>query len=382
LRWWDYWLKGIDTGIMKEPMYRAWMQHEPAMRGMKNVPGRWVAEDIWPSARIKPSAHYLTALGLGAAPAGEAVRTLASPQTVGVTAPLWWEVNITTDLPGDQRMDDGRSLTFDSEPLIESFEILGAPIVTLNVAVDKPVAFLAVRLNEVEPDGVSKRITYNILNLTHRESHEFPQPLEPGQRYRIRIQLQDCAHRFSVGSRIRLAMSTTYWPAFWPSPEAVILTIYTGESTLELPVRPPRPQDEQLHPFGAAFVPKDSGSTPIETERRWRDDTTQEWDISKQQLTVRASGAGAIKLNATGTELRSSVSDVSVIRDDDPQSAKLESKWSAGYRRPDWDVNLKSELRISLTKDNFLLFGSIRAYEGEEEVFSRSWDRKIPRQLV
>ena len=189
---------------------------------------------------------------------------LKSPQTVGMTAPRWYAYDMSLVLPTDQRIDDVRSLTFDSPPLKEGFEILGAPAVTLDLAVDKPVAFLYVRLNEVETDGVSKRITYGVLNLTHRDGHETPQALEPGKRYRIRMPLQDCAHVFKPNARVRVAVSTTYWPTIWPSPEAVTLTLYAGNSELELPVRPPRREDAELKPFGPAFVPPNSGRTVLE----------------------------------------------------------------------------------------------------------------------
>jgi putative CocE/NonD family hydrolase len=301
LRWWDHWLKGVDTGIMDEPMYRAWMQSEPAMRGMHEVPGRWVAEDNWPSSRIKPSKHYLTDAGLQARPGAEVVKILKSAQTIGITALRWYTYNMDLVLPSDRRMDDGRSLTFDWSPLKEGFEILGAPAVTLDLAVDKPVAFLYVRLNEVETDGVSKRVTYGVLNLTHRNGHEFPEPLEPGKRYCIHLPLQDCAHSFRAGTRIRVAVSTTYWPTIRPSPEAVTLTVHAGNSELELPVRPPRPGDAQLKPFGPVFVPANSGRTIIDEPSP--PTAVFEWDAGMQSPMVRSAGGdGRYRLNAIGTE--------------------------------------------------------------------------------
>ena len=53
MRWWDHWLKGIDTGIMDEPMYRVWMLEPKAPKPWyPEHPGRWVAEDVWPCPRI------------------------------------------------------------------------------------------------------------------------------------------------------------------------------------------------------------------------------------------------------------------------------------------------------------------------------------------
>ena len=96
------------------------------------------------------------------------------------------------------------------------------------------------RLNDIAPDGASTRVTYAVLNLTHRDSHEKPRALKPGKAYTVRVQMNDIAHAFPAGHRIRLAISTCYWPLAWPAPEAATLTLTTGASTLTLPVRAPR----------------------------------------------------------------------------------------------------------------------------------------------
>ena len=74
--------------------------------------------------------------------------------------------------------------------------------------VDRPNALLCARLCDVAPDGASLRVSYGLLNLTHRDGHEHPEPLEPGRRYPVRLQLNDAAHAFPAGHRIRLALST------------------------------------------------------------------------------------------------------------------------------------------------------------------------------
>ena len=123
------------------------------------------------------------------------------------------------DQADDQQEDDARSLTFETPPLDAPIEILGAPVVTLDVASDRPIANLVVRLCDVHPSGESLRVSYGVLNLTHRESHEQPALLAPGERYRVRIQLNDAGAVFPAGHKVRLAISTAYWPMIWPSPE-------------------------------------------------------------------------------------------------------------------------------------------------------------------
>ena len=112
-----------------------------------------------------------------------------------------------------------------------------------------PLAFVVVRLNEITPDGASTRISYGMKNLTHRNGPERPEALKLGERYKVSIKLNDIAHAFEAGNRIRVALSTTYWPMVWPSPEPVTLTVHTAGSLLDLPTRAPRPEDAKLAPF-------------------------------------------------------------------------------------------------------------------------------------
>ncbi len=254
LRWWDKWLKGIETGIMDEPEYRVWMEEpERPLAYYDERPGRWVAEPQWPSPNIEVRTLALNAGGrLAEKPEAESLAETLSPQSVGEGCGAWCGFGIGPERPLDQRVDDGRSLCFDSEPLPARLEIMGAPQVTLELSVDRPAAFVAVRLNEIAPDGAVTRITYGLLNLTHRDSHEHPTALVPGERYRVTVVLNDIAHGFAAGNRIRVAVSTSYWPLVWPSPEPVTLKIFTGASRLELPVREPRGEDAKLRPFAAS----------------------------------------------------------------------------------------------------------------------------------
>ncbi|HTE80447.1 MAG TPA: CocE/NonD family hydrolase, partial [Reyranella sp.] len=178
LRWWDYWLKGRDTGVMDEPMLRAWMtdSHAPAEHH-ETLPGRWVAEPSWPPPERVPQRLFLTDAGLLAAPAPLAAREVCSPLSTGSHAGEWCPFGRGKDQADDQREDDALSLLFETPPLAETVEILGAPVVTLEVASDRPVAQLIARLCDVHPDGRSLRVSFGVLNLTHRDGSAAPQAL-------------------------------------------------------------------------------------------------------------------------------------------------------------------------------------------------------------
>ena len=248
--WWDRWLKGRETGALDEPLLRVFIQDSvPPAAHHATLPGRWVAERAWPSPRITPRRYVLHPARLTAEPGPEVALTLRSPETLGLYAGRWCPYQVTPDLPLDQRLEDGGALVFDTDPLPARVELLGAPVAELELAADRPVALLAARLSDVAPDGAATRVSYGLLNLTHRESHEHPTPLQPGRRYRVRLQLNDVGQAFPAGHRIRLALSTAYWPTAWPAPEPVTLTLYAGASTLTLPVRPPDPADATLPPL-------------------------------------------------------------------------------------------------------------------------------------
>ena len=198
---------------MREPMLRAWMQDYVEPEPFHDQrPGRWVAEQDWPGARIEARHWRFTgAGGLARDDPGEgALLDICSPQVTGLAGGDWCGMGDEGEAPLDQRSDDGRSLCFDSAPLDEAMEILGAPAVTLRLASDKPVAMVAVRLNDVAPDGTSARVSFGLLNLTHRHGHENPAPLCPGEPVDVVVELNTIAHRFDAGHVIRVAVSTAY----------------------------------------------------------------------------------------------------------------------------------------------------------------------------
>ena len=130
---------------------------------------------------------------------------IGGSQLTGLHSGPWCGWGAPGDDPGDQRAEDGRSLCFTSEPLAERVEILGFPEAQLTLASDRPLALCAVRLCDVAPSGSSLLVTRGLLNLTHRDSHESPEPLEPGRRYEVVVRLGAIAHAFAPGHRIRVA---------------------------------------------------------------------------------------------------------------------------------------------------------------------------------
>jgi uncharacterized protein len=386
LRWWDRWLKGIDTGIMDEPMYLVWMQESvPPKAHYDERPGRWLAEPSWPSSNIQTQDYRLSqgrlTQGSHQREASETVDVMVrTPQFLGTAAGSWCGYGANADGPWDQRADDGMAVCFETEPLAQRLEILGAPALTLEASSDRPNAFLCARLCDVAQGGASLRVTYGLLNLTHRASHEHPEPLEPGRRYLVRLQLNDVAHAFPPGHRIRLALSTTYWPIAWPSPEAATVTVFTAGSRLSLPVRRPRDNDAKLVPFH-----EPEGASPeARTVLRAGDfERTFSYDVARDTMTYTSiADSGLQRIDAIGLELEEIARKVYRIRSDDPLSADNFIHWTTRRARGDWQVRVETRTRMRATRDDFLIDAELDAYEAERRVFSRNWHVKIPRDLV
>ncbi len=381
LRWWDQWLKGQDTGIMDEPMYRVWMEDpvRPAAY-LPERPGRWVAEPSWPSKNIRARQLALNPGRLAETPEPETALTLCSPQDTGLDAGAWCPYGLGPDLASDQREEDGKSLCFDGPALREPLEILGAPVLEAEIASDKPVAMIAARLCDIHPDGTSERVSYGLLNLTRRESLEHPSPLEPGRRTRVRVQLNDIAHSFKPGHRIRLALSTSYWPISFPMPEAALITLYTGASTLELPVRPPRKEDAALRDF-----PPPQGATPL-AETMLRDGSTKrliERNLATDETEfTRHEDTGTYRIDAIDLTIDQIKTGTYHIKTDDPLSADITIRWTQKLARGNWRVRTETQTRFRATREEFLIDATLDAYEGDRRVYSQIWDRRIKRDLM
>ena len=387
VRWWSHWLKDVETGIMDEPAYRVWMQESvPPQPTYQERPGRWVAEDCWPSSRIRTMRRYLNPGHLSARPANETEISFSSPQTTGLRAGEWCAFGTEGEMPRDQRPDDGGSVVFDSDPLPERVEILGAPTVTLEIKSDKPVALIAVRLSDVAADGAATRVCYGLLNLTHRRSHGKPSPLRPGRWHPVRVQLNDIAHAFPAGSRMRLSISSSYWPIAWPSPEAPILTMRTGTGVLTLPVRPPSPKDKRLRPFEA---PEAAPASAQKTLRRLPLKRSLEIDLATNETVYslvsdggELGGASLARIEEINLDLGYTFNKYFSIVENDPLSARVELSQRMVMRRDDWSVRVESRTRLTATAELFQFSGDVEAFEGDTLFDRRVWNLSVPRRLV
>jgi hypothetical protein len=311
------------------------------------------------------------------------VLAIRSPETTGVASGEWCPFGlggVGPELPLDQRIDDGGSLVFDSAPLEAELQILGAPVAELTLSSDKPRANLIVRLSDVRPDGEVTRVTYGVLNLSHRESHEHPTALEPGKRYKIRLQLCEIGHVFPAGHRLRVSISTAYWPILFPSPDGATLSIATGVSRISLPERPKRPEDASVPGFQE---PEGCEQLPARTLREAKITRTFQRDIGTgvAEYAIRRDD-GRIRLEHSKTHVETLKSSIFRVRDDDPLSAESIVTVTFKLDRPDWDTEVRSGVTLTGDATHFRLVTDIDVFDQGARIYSKTWDHRIKRDLV
>ncbi|MBD3225290.1 MAG: CocE/NonD family hydrolase [Caldithrix sp.] len=381
IRWWDHWLKDQPNGVMDEPMLRLWMQDSASPIFAKR-PGRWVAEQSWPAKEIHNKEYKMTFGQLTTDKPTEPNQTLPiqSPLSVGLFAGKWCSYAEQTDLPWDQREEDGGALTFDTEPLSQDVEILGAPVVHLQLEVNKPNAMVAVRLSDIAPNDRATRITYGLLNLTHHQSHEYPKNLQPGKPIKVAIPMNHVAQRFAAGHRIRVAVSTSYWPLAWPSPEPVKLQVHTGQSCVQLPVRPPRQSDESLRDLGTPKQARGVASELIApAERYW----TVSHNLANNTVTLNVINKDKrYRLPHIDMQVKREVTEKYTYVNNNYDTLRAEVESHMGFRRGDWQTLSITRTVLTSTRTHFRIRATLDAYEGDARIFSKSWDERIERQWV
>jgi uncharacterized protein len=389
LRFWDQWLRDRDTGIADEPMLRAWMQEPVAPeRHAIHAPGRWIAERAWPPLDgIATRRFHLTVGKLVSDPTGDdgeqALLSIDSPLDVGLESGSWCSFGAPHEMPADQAKDDAKSVVFDSEILSERIEVLGGPRVNLHLSSDRPFAMLAARLEDVFPDGTVARVTYSVLDLTHRDGHDEPAPLVPGELHEVALSLNDCAYAFVPGHRIRLALSSCYWPVAWPPPERSPLRLRAADSFLELPVRAPRPEDSELTPFplpesapNARTIELQRGSS---TRTVTHDDATGETRIQFTSDFTEDGEPALTRVESSLMEHGHAVIETFSVADPDPTTARAEILHDARFQRNGWVVRVRTSTRLSCDERAFHIEAELEGFEGERSVFRREYRAAVPR---
>lgn len=397
LRWWDRWLKGIPNGAEDDPAYRVYrLDSEAPDASARHRAGEWVAEAVWPSPRVsrhvlhlglasgappprrfvlEPMAHKSAHPGYLSRIEGELCAEIATPQHLGMHTGEFFPMGLNAEMPGDQASDDALSVCFDGEVLEVPLDLIGAAQLSLRLSSDAPLGFVVARLCDVGPDGASVRIAHGMLNLCHRNSMETPQPMVPGQAVDLAFAIDQMAYRLAPGHRLRLALSNSYWPFVWPSPEAGRLTVTAGK--LDLPVH---------DGAGDAWVPP-----PAEHASPWKHKVLRQGKTTRKIEADLVSGKVALAIRDDlgdaenlrhGLQTGETMTELWEVHPDDPLSARAVHTWEQRLSRGDWRVRTEAWAEMTATATHLRLQARLTAYEGETKIFERVFDDEVPRSFV
>jgi predicted acyl esterase len=287
VRWWDHWLKNIDTGLLAEPPVTVFVRHRHAPDpDLTELPGRWRTESALPPERTDYQTRYCCSDGTLAdqpQPGAAAVK-LRYVASAGIEAGHWWG-----ELTVDQRGADAFALTFDTEPLDAELEILGVPQVEIHGSSDaKPLHWFA-RLCDVAPDGTVTLVTGG----GRPACADVLRDAAPASSGGMVLDLHVTSWVFPRGHKVRLAISNAMWPMIWPTPhlDTAVLRLGSEGTRLVLPVIPYQARPEPAYPApGPTQHPSDV--------RGWGDMLPIRWNLHRDT----AGTAAAWWRGASGSE--------------------------------------------------------------------------------
>jgi putative CocE/NonD family hydrolase len=379
IAFWKRHLRGEENGTDATPQVRAYILDaiRPAPRRDFD-PGRWVAKHAWETPQMQTFGIDASDRLVTTAPSASAARDvfLRSPLDLGTASGEWFTLKPDAELAADQRFDDGGSLCFDSEPLAEDIDYLGRPVVRFEVSCDDDWANLCARICDVHPDGTSYRVSFGVLNLAHRNGNAERKAMPHGEKVEVTLVLDACGYRFRAGHRIRLALSTSYWPMILPPPTDPGVTIDKAGLVLEMPllgehqdISVPEPSDPDPLP---TYVTHAEGDSLREVTR----------DITNHLTTYHIlDDTGLTEHPDTGLATRQVREEFWSIAPDDPLSMTGTAIWTCDMARPGFEVRTVATTSMSCTETEWLIAIEVEAYDGDELIFERHEETVIPRDF-
>ena len=374
VRWWDYWLKAKDTGVLRDPKLVVFMQHwRPPDPKLETVPGEWRREDSWPPRGVRDTTMFLQPNHtLADAEAEASVHQLKYVPSIGVEAGFWWG-----ELLSDVRPVDAYSLVYDSAPLGEDVAILGRPHALLRASATAPLADWFARLSDVAADGTVTQITGAGLNGAQRESMSEPRDLEPGKVYPLDIEMHLTSWVFPKGHRIRVAISNALWPMVWPTPYAMTTSLELGGANGSRLVLPVVPLKGATPP---AFAPPEplEERTDIRSEGfPWPGEWTVERDEARQKTTVHWKGKDAADFPwGKETDYENMTYDIDDAR---PEVNSVRGEAESIFALKDRELRWRGHLSVTSDQKNFFYKYTRELFKDGSLIKSKTWQETIPR---
>lgn len=214
LRWFDYWLKGIDNGLMKEPAVRYYVMGDTFD---KSAPGNlWRTADSWPPPATATSYYLTESHTLSTAKPARAGKLsyISDPKN---PVPAIGGNNLMMDRgPMDQRTVSNRGdvLKFETEPLKEAVEVIGPISADLAVSTDAEDTDFIVKLVDVYPSGYEALVMDQGSRLRYQIQKGGAARPEKNKIYPIKVDLWSTSLVFNAGHKIEVLVQSTNSPRF------------------------------------------------------------------------------------------------------------------------------------------------------------------------
>jgi hypothetical protein len=374
VRWFDYWLKGRDTGVENDPRLVVYMQHwHPPDPNLQSVPGEWRREDAWPPKEGMDTALFLQGNHtLESSSGAQTTHQLKYVPTVGVEAGFWWG-----ELLSDPRPVDAFSLVYDSAPLEHEVAILGRPHALLRASATAPLADWFARLSDVASDGTVTQITGAGLNGAQRDSMSEPRDLQPGKVYPLDIAMHLTSWVFPKGHRIRVAISNSLWPMVLPTPYAMTTSLELGGSDGSRIVLPVLPVHGAAAPEFSQPEPSEE-RTDIKSEGfPWPGDWTVERDEARQKTTVHWKGKDGYEYPwGTENDFESLTYDAD---DAHPETCSVRGEAESVFALKGRTLTWRGHLLVTTDQTNFYYKYTRELLKDGQMIKSKTWQETIPR---
>jgi hypothetical protein len=225
-RWFDYWLKGIDNGIVDEPRVKVFVMGA----------NRWREADDWPLPETQYTPYYIHSGGKANSVFGDGALSTTAPEnetpdefvydpehpvmTIGGSTCCTEETYAVSMGPRDQRPNEYRPdvLVYATPPLERDVEVTGPVKAVVYAASSAPDTDFTAKLVDVHPGGYAMNVAQGILRARYRDSWEHPTLLEPGRVYKYEIDLWSTSNCFQKGHRILVEISSSNFPQFDRNP--------------------------------------------------------------------------------------------------------------------------------------------------------------------
>jgi hypothetical protein len=376
LAWWRQWLSGKAEKPKPEKTHLTFIKDGAIPNPSdQRVAGRWIEGQTWPSPSTTMTCMYLAEHGLTKKAVASPQIQIHSPIETGVTAGEWIPHCSGSEIAGCQRSIDAQSTCFDSQVLDQSIEVFGRPELSVSLHSNAATGNFIARLCDVSPDGSSELVSIGVLNLSHRNGSKHPIPMPIYEAQKLHLKLDYTGHRFLIGHKIRIALSTAYWPFIWPSVDNPILTLSKQPAYLSLPLH----VDSAEKPVQVSrpIAPPVSALT-IKRPPNSKRTVKRDWHKNKTSLTIEDDLGETLyhKNNLLTSAIKYESYEIS---HNNPLSSKAKLTWNFEYGRDKWAVRTITETQMTSDKNYYFLTAKVRAYERHKKVFEKTFDHKVLR---